>query len=127
MNPDILDIVDPILGEAYEHYNCSALIRYLFREGFGLHIDQDPRLSGHLLTEVWWRDDDADPVELSRPWDLWIFAMRPPRLITDHVGIVVNHELFVHTRQRTGVCLERLSRYDPWVVQVGRLSRSGLC
>ncbi len=54
-----------------------------------------------------------------RPYDGLIIA--GGEHISQHIGIVVDEEWFCHTRRRTGVVLERMTRWVPYLLQVIRL------
>ena len=73
------------------------------------------------VAEVWFRGEDArDPLLVAQPWDLFILAMQG--ITSSHVGIVIDAELFVHTRRRTGVVLEPMRRWRPKLLQIARLT-----
>lgn len=119
--PTITDIVDPILGASYEHYDCWGLVRYILKAGFHLDIVADPRQAAEQVCEVWQRDDPRDPFQLLQPWDWLIFITRARLPVTNHVGLVVDPTQMVHTRRRTGVVREPMQRWMPKVFQVARL------
>lgn len=119
--PDLAVIVDPLLGRRYEEYNCWALCRHLYREGWGEDVDDDPAQAWKHVQEIWWQEDTDDPLMLSQCWDLWI--MRGRGMSSHHVGVVVNGVYFIHTRRRIGVCLEPLRRWKPRLLQIARLRR----
>ena len=115
--PDITAMLDPILGLPYAEYTCWHLLRYLFREGWGLALDDNPAAAHQYVQEVWF--DGEGPAPGLLPWDVLIF--RTIGLASGHVGVVVDGSQFVHTRQRTGVCLERIALWRPRLLQIARL------
>jgi cell wall-associated NlpC family hydrolase len=119
--PDLAALVEPLLGLPYEQYDCWALCRYLYREYWGEDLDADPAQGWKHIQEIWWQDDTEDPLSLSQSGDLWI--MRGTGMSSHHTGIVCNTVYFVHTRRRTGVCLEPLARWKPRLLQLARLRR----
>lgn len=119
--PDLAGLVEPLLGLSYEQYDCWALCRHLYREYWGEDLDADPAQGWKYIQELWWQDDTDDPLTLSQSGDLWI--MRGRGMSSHHVGIVCNTVHFVHTRRRTGVCLEPLRRWRPRLLQLARLRR----
>lgn len=117
--PDLTAIITPILGEPYAQWDCFRLVRHLIYEGFGMDLDEDPQQAVKAIVEVWYRGDARDPLTLLQPWDCWILATKG--LYSDHVGIVVDTQHFVHTRRRTGVCVEPLLRWKSKLLQLARL------
>lgn len=119
--PPIKEIVDPILGASYDEYNCWGLVRYILKVGFDLDIVSNPTHAAEQVCEVWVRGDPRDPLMLLQPWDWLIFITRARALVTNHVGLVIDPTQMVHTRQRTGVCLEPTRRWMPKLFQIARL------
>jgi hypothetical protein len=117
--PDLRALVTPILGASYEQYNCYRLLKHLISTGFGLTLDDDPQRAAQAIVEVWYRGDTREPLALMQPWDCAILACRGP--LSDHVGLVVDTQYFVHTRRRTGVCLEKVQRWQSKLLQIARL------
>jgi cell wall-associated NlpC family hydrolase len=117
--PDVRALVDPLLGAPYEDYDCWGLVRTLLKQGFALDIDRNPQKAAESIVEVWFRGDARNPLALSLPWDFWIMATRGT--VSSHIGIVIDSQYFVHTRRKTGVVLERLTRWQPRLLQLGRL------
>jgi hypothetical protein len=120
--PNIREFVDGLLGLSYETYDCWGLVRHLLMQGFGLDIAQEPSRAASLMQEVWYRGDPRDPLSLTQPWDLYITCERDDRPWSTHVGLVVDERTFVHARTATtGVALDRLHRWKPKLLQLGRL------
>lgn len=117
--PDIRALADPLLGASYEEYDCWGLVRELLTQGFGLDIERDPQKAAESIVEVWFRGDARTPLAVVQPWDFLIMATRG--VVSNHIGIVIDSQYFVHTRQRTGVVLERMTRWQPRLLQIGRL------
>ena len=117
--PDLAAIVAPLLGEPYATWNCFRLVKHLIYEGYGVTLDDEPQHAARSILEVWYRGDGADPLSLVQPWDAAIFACRGP--FSDHLGLMVDAQYFVHTRPRTGVCLEPLRRLEKRLLQLARL------
>lgn len=121
-SPPLRAIVDRLLGAPYDAYNCWALLRVLFQEGWQLDLEADPAAAVAQVQEVWFQGDDRDPLALVQPWDILIFRTRG--MASSHVGIVYDTTYFVHTRRRVGVCLERyIPVWRPRILQIGRLRR----
>lgn len=118
--PDILALVDPLLGLPYAQYDCWQLVRKLYLEGWGIDFEADPAAAIHQVQEIWFEDEDGDPLALVQPWDLVIFRTRA--MASGHVGIMVDERQFVHER-RTGLCLEPLVRWRARLMQIARLRR----
>lgn len=122
--PNIIELVEPLLGTPYAEANCWQLVRLLIREGFGLDLAAQTEEAAREVVELWYRGDDADPLTLLQPWDLLIIANHDALPVSDHVGLVVDEERFVHARNSvTGVSLERIRRWKPRLLQVARLRR----
>jgi cell wall-associated NlpC family hydrolase len=120
--PDIHALVDPLLGKAYAEYDCWNLVRHLYREGFGLDLVRDAERAAVAFQELWYRGDDRDPLTCIEPWDLLIIANNPTMPISDHVGIAVDTQQFVHARvAETGVAVARLRTWKSRLLQVARL------
>lgn len=119
--PDIRPLAEQVLGMAYEEMHCWGLVRFLFHEGWGIDIESDPQEAAKAISEYWFQDDPQDPLLLVRPWDLVI--MRSTHLWSTHVGVVIDTTTFIHTRPRTGVVLESLSRWRRYLLQIARLQR----
>lgn len=117
--PDLVDIVDPIIGLPYDQYDCWALLRFVFKEGWGIDLDDDPGQAMAHVQEVWFDGDTADPLALLQCWDVVIF--RRNGFASGHVGIVMNPMQFLHTRKRTGVCIEVIRRWRRHLLQIARL------
>jgi hypothetical protein len=120
--PNIRELIDEVLGAPYSQWDCWELTRHLLMQGFGLDIAQEPSHAANLMTEVWYRGDSRDPLSLTQPWDLYITYEREDRPWSTHVGLVVDDYTFVHARTAaTGVALDRLRRWQPKLLQLGRL------
>jgi hypothetical protein len=120
--PNIRALVDEVLGAPYSQWDCWELTRHLLMQGFGLDIAQEPSHAASLMQEVWYRGDPRDPLSLTQPWDLYITCERDDRPWSTHVGLVVDERTFVHARTAsTGVALDRLHRWKPKLLQLGRL------
>lgn len=117
--PNLKALVAPLLGAPYAEWHCYTLVRHLFDVGFALHLEEDPRQAAHALVEVWYQGDVQDPLSLVQPWDVYVLARHG--LVSDHVGLVIDAQSFVHTRRRIGVCIEPLSRWASKCVQLARL------
>lgn len=122
--PNLDAIVQPLLGTPYADANCWNLVRLLIREGFGLDLAAQTEEAAREVVELWYRGDAADPLTLLQPWDLLIIANQDALPVSDHVGLVVDEERFVHARNvSTGVAMERIRRYRSRLLQVARLRR----
>ena len=120
--PDLRTIVDDLLGAPYEQYNCWALLRVLFQEGWQLDLDADPAAAVAQFQELWFQSDDRDPLVLVQPWDVLILRTRG--IASSHVGVMYNETHFVHTRKKIGVCLEPFRvGWRHRLLQIGRLRR----
>lgn len=119
--PDLAAIVDPLLGLPYAQYDCWALCRRLYREGWGEDLDDQPEFAWRHVQEIWWQDDTDDPLVRAQPWDL--FILRGRGMSSHHTGIIVNTRYFVHTRRRVGVCMEEMARWQSRLMQLARLRR----
>jgi hypothetical protein len=106
--PDLAAIADPLLGKPYTDVDCWQLLRFVLAEGFRYTLDPQPANNLGDVCEIWHCDETCDPWARAQPWDLLVFATS--RGITQHVGLVVNDAYLLHTRPRTGVCLEPLQR-----------------
>jgi cell wall-associated NlpC family hydrolase len=120
-SPDLAALVEPLLGLRYEEYDCWRLVRRLYRDYWDEDLEDDPAQAWRHVQEIWWQDDAEDPLVLSQGGDLWI--MRGRGMASHHTGIVCNTVHFVHTRPRTGVCLEPLKRWRLRLLQIARLRR----
>jgi cell wall-associated NlpC family hydrolase len=127
--PDILQIVTPLIGLPYEHFQlpgpfgasnaCWGLVRHLLKEGFGFDLATDATSAAERFAEVWYRGDSRDPWEVLQRWDGLVLATRGT--LSDHVGLIVEPTTMVHVRQRVGVCVEPIQRWKPKLVQIVRL------
>jgi hypothetical protein len=119
--PDLESLLEPLLGLPYAQYDCWALCRRLYKDGWGEDLEESPAHAWKRIEEVWWRDDATDPLTLVQPWDLWI--QRGLGMASQHTGIIVNDRQFTHTRKRLGLCLEPMIRWRPRLLQIARLRR----
>jgi cell wall-associated NlpC family hydrolase len=120
--PDIHVLVDPLLGAPYATMDCWNLVRYLYREGFGLDLVRDAERAAVAFQELWYRGDARDPLTGIAPWDLLVIANTTAVPISDHVGIALDAQQFVHARAaETGVALARLRTWKSRLLQVARL------
>ena len=118
--PDIYALVTPLLGTPYTEMDCWDLVRHLYREGFGLDLVRDTERAATAFQEVWYRGG-TDPLTLVQPWDLVIIANNDALPISDHVGVAVDCQQFVHARlSETGVALARLRTWKPRLLQLAR-------
>jgi|GEM_PF-1335464 len=118
--PDIHALVTPLLGTPYAEMDCWDLVRLLFKQGFGLDLARDTERAATAFQEVWYRGD-TDPLPLVQPWDLVIIANHDALPVSDHVGVVVDTQQFVHARlSETGVALGRLRTWKPRLLQLAR-------
>lgn len=119
--PDIQPLVDALLGEPYTKYDCWDLVRHLYLQGFGTELVRDTQLSAQRFQEVWFRGQ-GDPLTVVQPWDLVIIANHEDLPVSDHVGIAVTSQQFVHARPaETGVAIGRLRTWKPRLLQLARL------
>jgi cell wall-associated NlpC family hydrolase len=123
--PDILALVDPILGMSYQEYNCWQLLRYLYGKGWGIDFDDDPACAMAQVGEIWFQGDEADPLTVMRPWDALVF--RAQGIASRHVGVVCDPLQFVHTSRKLGTCLGLIRDWAPprstRLLQIARLKR----
>jgi hypothetical protein len=75
------------------------------------------------LVETWYFEDDVDPYTIVRPYDLLVFRVK--KLASNHVGVMLDRDLFATSTQENGVCKEHLSRWRSYLLQIARL-REGL-
>jgi cell wall-associated NlpC family hydrolase len=119
--PDLEALVIPLLGEPYARWDCWDLVRHLFKEGCGLDLVRDTERAAVAFQEIWYSGDATDPLSLVQPWDLVIFYTDPMLAISDHVGVVLDRQRFVHARTAdTGVALGRLRSWKPRLLQLAR-------
>jgi cell wall-associated NlpC family hydrolase len=119
--PDIVEIVTPLLGEPYDTRDCWNLVRHLYLQGFGFDLERATESSAQRFQEVWYRGE-GDLLPVVQPWDLALFTNSDALPVGEHVGIVVDHQLFVHARQgESGVALGRLRTWKRRLIQVSRL------
>jgi cell wall-associated NlpC family hydrolase len=120
--PDIHAFVDPLLGKSYEIYDCWNLVRYLLKQGFDLDLVRDAETAAQRVQEVWYRGDAVEPLTIVQPWDLVIIANHEDWPVSDHVGLAVDQQFFVHARRSdTGVALARWRSWRPRLLQLARL------
>jgi cell wall-associated NlpC family hydrolase len=120
--PDIQPLVDAMLGTSYKEYDCWDLVRTLYQQGFGIGLARDTQLSAQQFQELWFRGDTTDVLTLVQPWDLVILANHEDLPISDHVGVVLDAQRFVHASPAvTGVALARLRTWKPRLLQLARL------
>jgi hypothetical protein len=121
--PNLAELAQDVLGAPYTQYSCFGLMRYLIRAGFGWDLVDDPHQAAAEITEIWFRGDGRDPVSLLQPWDCWMLSLQDTLPWTDHVGLVIDAQHWVHSRRRVGVVIEPLRRWQPKLLQVARLRR----
>lgn len=120
--PNIAEVIDPLLGRSYAEYDCWGLLRHVLHVGFDIDIVGNPTQAAEQVCEVWVRGDPRAPLSLVQPWDWLIFITRPRLLVTNHVGLVIDPTQMVHTGEKTGVCLQRLTpRWGERLFQIARL------
>lgn len=120
--PDIQAITQLLLGAAYDAYDCWDLVRHMYCEGFGLDLVRDAERAAVAFQEMWYRGDDIDPLTLIQPWDLVIIANNTVLPVSDHVGVALDAQQFVHARpSETGVALARLRTWKSRLLQIARL------
>jgi cell wall-associated NlpC family hydrolase len=87
-----------------------------------VELVRDAQLSAQRFQEVWFRGDRADPLTMVQPWDLVILANDEALPVSDHVGIALDQQRFVHARPaETGVALGRLRTWKSRLLQLARL------
>jgi cell wall-associated NlpC family hydrolase len=119
--PDIDTLATPLLGESYEKWDCWDLVRHLYREGFSFDLVRDAEKAATAFQELWYQGDARDVLLLVQPWDLVIIANDAALPVSDHVGIVVDSQRFIHARRsETGVALGRLRTWKPRILQLAR-------
>jgi hypothetical protein len=119
--PAIAPLVEALLGAPYAQVDCWQLTRTLLTQGWDLQLPVQQERAIHHVQEIWWQGEGTDPRPLVQPWDIVIFRTRGDT--TQHLGLMVDPQRFVHTGRRTGVCLEPLQRWHRRLVQVARLRR----
>lgn len=120
--PDIGTLVEPLLGAAYDQYDCWDLVRHLYREGFALDLVRDAERAATAFQELWYRGDATDVLTLMQPWDLLVIANQTTLPISDHVGIALDAQRFVHARRsESGVAIARIRTWHARLLQVARL------
>lgn len=120
--PDIAALADTFLGQPYSQGDCWDFVRQLFVQGFGLDLARDTEQAATVFQEVWYRGDAADPLTLAQPWDLVIIANHAALPVSDHVGVALDQQRFVHARRSdTGVAVARLRPWQSRLLQLARL------
>jgi cell wall-associated NlpC family hydrolase len=119
--PDIRPFVDAVLGKSYQEYDCWNLVRTLYQQGFGFDLVRDTSAAALRFQEVWYRGQ-GDPLTVVEPWDLVIIANDDALPVSDHVGVIVDMQTFIHARpSETGVALGRLRTWKSRLLQLARL------
>lgn len=119
--PDLTRLVDVLLGTSYAQYDCWDIVRHLYQQGFGVDLARSTEQAASVFQEIWYRGDAQDPLHVVQPWDLVIFANDDTLPVSDHVGIALNTQQFVHARRAvTGVAVARLRTWRPRLLQIAR-------
>jgi cell wall-associated NlpC family hydrolase len=119
--PDIQALVTPLLGASYATMDCWDLVRELFRQGFGLDLARQTEQAATAFQEVWYRGDAVDPLAIVQSWDLVIIANQDALPVSDHIGVVLDAQMFVHARaSTTGVAVARLRTWKSRLLQLAR-------
>jgi cell wall-associated NlpC family hydrolase len=119
--PDIRQIIDPLLGTPYTELDCWDLVRRVYQRGFGFDLLRDTNAAALRFQEVWYRGQ-GDPLAVIQPWDLVIIANDDALPVSDHVGVIVDTQTFVHARpSETGAAIGRLRTWKSRLLQVARL------
>lgn len=123
--PNIRNLVDPLIGTPFTAMNCWDLVSHLFAQGFGLPVAATAAyFNFDEMCEVWYRGDPRDPLPLAQPWDLVVITTHRGHAVSDHVGLVIDSQLFVHSRaDHHGVAIARLRTWRAWLLQLARLRR----
>jgi len=123
--PDLAAIIEPRLGLPYEQFHCWNLVRFLFKEGWGIDFDADPVWARAQLQDIWFAGTDADPRTIIQPWDGLVY--RGQGLASQHVGVVFDTRHMAHADRKLGLCLvplvEWLPPRCPRLLQIARLKR----
>ena len=123
--PDLAAIITPNLGLPYTQFHCWNLVRFLFKEGWGIDFDADPAFALTQLQEIWFAGSEIDPRTILQPWDTLIF--RRKGLTSQHVGLVFDTRKMVHADKDYGLCLVDLVDWlpprNPRLLQIARLKR----
>ena len=119
--PDIRPFVDAVLGKSYKEHDCWDLVRHLYQQGFGFDLVRDTNAAALRFQEVWYRGQ-GDPLTVVEPWDLVIIANDDALPVSDHVGVVVDAQTFIHARpSETGAAIGRLRTWKLRLLQLARL------
>jgi cell wall-associated NlpC family hydrolase len=119
--PDIRQVIDPLLGTPYAELDCWDLVRRVYQHGFGFDLVRDTNAAALRFQEVWYRGQ-GDPLTVVEPWDLVIIANDDALPVSDHVGVIVDTQTFVHARpSETGAAIGRLRTWKSRLLQLARL------
>jgi len=96
-------------GSSRQGVDCSGLMQVVFREAFQMELPRTSREQSRLGQKV-------DAREM-RPGDLVYFIDKAG----DHIGVVVQNRVFLHTSTTQGVMLSELDAY--WWPRLRRVQR----
>jgi hypothetical protein len=103
---------------------CFHLLRYCFREGFGVDIHAQQHEAAQQVSEVWWHTDPTPLADILAPWQVLVFHIQQPH--ADHLGLVIDQATFLHIRRRIGVRVEPIRRWETRLLQIVQLNQEWL-
>ena len=86
----------------YEEKNCWQLMQSVYAAEYGIHVgsvDEQPKNMKHRE----WVDVIEEGLGI-REGDVILFASSATK---KHVGVILNHELMLHTTEGANACIER--------------------
>jgi hypothetical protein len=119
--PPLRDLAQAFLDRPYGADQCWTLVLDLLHAGGFREVDADPVEAVKTFTEIWFHDDPRDPLTLGQPWDLWLLRQKGYGPAVTHVGLIVDTQSLIHTRNGAGVVLEPLRRWRPRLIQLARM------
>jgi len=103
----------PYVGRDYSEEDCYTLVRRVLREHRGIHIPDPKReqlispqtplsTAENIIEDVGWVGVPRSEVQ---PFDVVLFK----GCGYTHCGIMIDARDFLHTREQTGSCIERIT------------------
>ena len=104
------------IGLSYESYDCYELIQLFYKNLFNINLETlyltrpDKQTTNKFI-----EDEKTEWLEVQEPKFGDIILIRINGLPC-HVGIYINDSVFLHSRQKTGSCLERVNVWKNRIV-----------
>lgn len=104
------------VGIPYSKLDCFALAKHFYKERLGIELkhyfDELPKNRNEMCALIYTNKKDFNQVKAPQYGDIILLVIRG---VESHIGVYLGRGLFLHTTEKTGSVVDRLSRWSNMV------------